>query len=269
MSSQPWANVFYGTVISVKRWSDTYVSSVTTSGSGYFPQTRVNTSVVNRSEIFIKSTDGEEKSFDLSASKVPMREGSKVVAVWGSDEGLDRGLYMYVENLDTKDVYAPKVPYKGWYIFNGFGLVFVLGIVMTICLLTLSHMPVPYGSNGFYTEEHVVNEGLIKGSCPKPNPNIMCLRQPGGRNYLRTVERIKKPYTSMHQLIIFVSSFGWLFYFALVPVWIVWGVIKARERRKEYLNRRKDMMDSINRRANEHGMSFSSADLIPFQLRRA
>lgn len=110
---QPWVNWHMGTVVSVKRWSDTHVSSSGGGGSvapkygGYVAAPKVHSEVVQRQEVFLRNHDGKEMAFELGGTNVAAREGSTLLVAWGGFE--EKEPPIYVENLDTGETYSRKL----------------------------------------------------------------------------------------------------------------------------------------------------------------
>ncbi len=142
---QSWCCVHVGSVISVNKWSDTHVSSSGGGGyvnkhGGYVSAPTVSSTITQNIELFSRSDSGQEKKIALANVNISFREGSKVLAVWGAEDGTDTGPFYYIENLDTHEVYAPEIPLclDGWYgIFNGLGRAMLLTAFAIIPFLLL------------------------------------------------------------------------------------------------------------------------------------
>lgn len=97
-----WLSCFVGTVASTKKWSETEVTggghSYVSPSSGGHIDTTVYSSVSTKQEFWLVNKDGKERDFRLD---IPIRDGHKVLVIWGAAEGLTKGKYKYWENLTT------------------------------------------------------------------------------------------------------------------------------------------------------------------------
>jgi hypothetical protein len=97
-----WLDSFVGTVASVKKWSETKVTggghSYIPAGGGGHINTTVHSSVSTKQEFWLVDKNGKESDFALD---IPVRDGHKVLIIWGAADGLSQGKYKYWENLTT------------------------------------------------------------------------------------------------------------------------------------------------------------------------
>ncbi len=97
-----WLDGFIGTVASSKKWSETRVSG---GGNSYIPygggghiNTTISSSVSTKHEFWLVGSDGKEIKSTLD---IPVRDGHKVLLIWGAADGCTEGKYKYWENLTT------------------------------------------------------------------------------------------------------------------------------------------------------------------------
>ncbi len=86
--SDPWVMAFTGTVARSKRPS---VAESRSSGSA--------------ASVVLKSESGAEMTADLGHTGLRFQEGSRVFLLWGAFDGSGPGEHVYIENLDTGQVW--------------------------------------------------------------------------------------------------------------------------------------------------------------------
>ena len=84
---------FAGDVIDSQRSSET---SVTGHGNG-----QISSYTSHYNQIFLRATDGQEKSVEVASSGVSVRPGNKVTVLWGIVGNDEKGAYTTVHNHDT------------------------------------------------------------------------------------------------------------------------------------------------------------------------
>ena len=101
-----------GEVMSSNKHSETQVWS--SGGGGYVgPQggqvaaPTVQSRAITNHEFWLKTTDGKEKSIQLSDVDIPLREGQKITLICASEKGVDSGKYAVLINHNAE---------KHWYI---------------------------------------------------------------------------------------------------------------------------------------------------------
>ena len=101
-----------GEVMSSSKYSETKVWS--SGGGGYVgPQggqvaaPTVQSRAITNHEFWLKTTDGSEKSIQLSDVDIPLREGQKITLICAAEKGMDSGRYAVLINHNAE---------KYWYI---------------------------------------------------------------------------------------------------------------------------------------------------------
>ncbi len=85
---------FTGDVIDSQRSSET---SVTGHGNG-----QISSHTYHYNEIFLRASDGQEKSVEVASSGVSVRPGNVVTVLWGIVGNNEKGAYTTVHNHDTQ-----------------------------------------------------------------------------------------------------------------------------------------------------------------------
>lgn len=103
--------VFTGTVVGSKTWTETRISSsggggYIVKGTGYVSGTRISSDVTRHDELFVRDELGNERDLRLTNVDLPVRQGSRVSTVLGIYEGHSHGYYVGVYNHDTR-VWTP------------------------------------------------------------------------------------------------------------------------------------------------------------------
>ncbi len=92
-----------GTVAGSAVWSETRVGSTTTGGyNGQPAVTQVSSSTTQKNRFFLVMDDGEERKFDYSGS-FGVRDGHKVMVVYGRAVGEHTGYYFAFYNQNTRE----------------------------------------------------------------------------------------------------------------------------------------------------------------------
>ena len=95
----------YGTVHGLRRWSDTHVSSsggdgYLHNGSGHISAPRVRSRIVERVEFWLRPAAGGGNELRLTVN-VDVRDGHRLVAIWGSARGEPDGTFLFILNQDS------------------------------------------------------------------------------------------------------------------------------------------------------------------------
>lgn len=103
--------VFTGVVMELRTWTETRVTSsggggAIYQGTGFVSGTRVSSHVTRHDELFVRDTEGNERSVRFTNVDLPVRNGSRVSTVLGIREGLSHGHYVGIYNHDTR-VWTP------------------------------------------------------------------------------------------------------------------------------------------------------------------
>ena len=147
-NTKRWCQIHIGKVIAVSRWSDTHISSSGGGGfigrhGGHIHAPTISSEVSQKIELFSLGDNGKETNIVLANASISFREGSNLLAVWGAEFGGENGTILYVENLDTHEVYAPATPVliEGWYgAYTGLGITILLTIFATNLLVGISDL---------------------------------------------------------------------------------------------------------------------------------
>ena len=140
-TNEPWVSHAAGVIVGSKIWSETQVQSSGGGGfvgkhGGYVEAPKVSSTVTKQLEFFLKEPEGKEHRINLQNVDFSVRDGNRVIAVWGSPTGEDRGPYCHVENLDTGEIYQSKpkvVPdYSG---LTSGTKVFWLGLLLSLAAM--------------------------------------------------------------------------------------------------------------------------------------
>ncbi len=145
----PWILWEAGIVVGSKVWSETNVQSSGGGGfvgkhGGYVAAPTISSSTTTKLEFFIKNSIGKETRINLQNVNFSVRDGNRVIAVWGSPSGEDRGPYCHLENLDTGEIYQ-KTPaivrdYSG---LTSGTKVFWLGLLVSLAAMFFLISPQP------------------------------------------------------------------------------------------------------------------------------
>lgn len=97
---------FSGEVITDRKWSETHVHSSGGGGylgshGGYIRPPSISSTVVTRSQFWLRDNAGREISVSGSDLDFEVRPGHRVTAVCGYTEASERGTYVFLLNHDT------------------------------------------------------------------------------------------------------------------------------------------------------------------------
>jgi hypothetical protein len=103
--------VFTGVVMELRTRTETRVTSSGGGGAiyqatGFVSGTRVSSHVTHHVELFVRDSDGNERSVRLTNVDLPVRNGSRVSTVLGIYEGHNHGYSVGIYNHDTR-VWTP------------------------------------------------------------------------------------------------------------------------------------------------------------------
>lgn len=129
--------------MSTHRWSDTHVTS---SGGGGFidPQIggrvhapRIESTVVQRIEVFSKDEAGTERRLDLKDIPIGFHSGNRLLCVSWYPGNRAGEQVLYLENLDTREFHSPgiRITRKGWSIFSGLFRGIRVGMLVAVAAL--------------------------------------------------------------------------------------------------------------------------------------
>ena len=106
--------IHQGTVVSLRRWSDTHITSSGGGGyvdpkfGGHIAAAQLSSQIVQKAEVFIKDRSGRQHAIELSDISIPLTEGSQIIAVL-DDRWQGKPRILYLENVDTGMAEAPVV----------------------------------------------------------------------------------------------------------------------------------------------------------------
>ena len=95
-------HAFSGEVVEQQKSSHTEVSR------GNNNQQQVSTTHYNK--IFVRASDGAERSLEIVDAGFSARAGSRASIIWGIKDGKDEGPYLGIVNHDTADVHLIRKP---------------------------------------------------------------------------------------------------------------------------------------------------------------
>ena len=95
-------HAFSGEVVEQQKSSHTEVSRANNN------QQQVSTTHYNK--IFVRASDGAERSLEIVDSGFSARAGSKASIIWGIKEGKEEGPYLGIVNHDSGDVHLIRKP---------------------------------------------------------------------------------------------------------------------------------------------------------------
>ncbi|MCW2315889.1 hypothetical protein M2322_001433 [Rhodoblastus acidophilus] len=99
-----WIYGVRGTVTSASKWTESHVSSsggggFIANGSGYVNAPQVSTTVVERGEFWVRTSDGKEVRI---SENLPVAPGHEVVVLWGDVAGKKWGSNLYWCNCTSQ-----------------------------------------------------------------------------------------------------------------------------------------------------------------------
>lgn len=157
-TSIPWAEVISGKITSITRWSDTHIFSHGGGGfvskdGGHVAAPQVESTSIQRTELFLTTDNGLEIKLDLSGYNVSFREGSKIIAIRGGERGEKVSSFFYIENVETGETYSSvnrlvaTIPDS-----TGFGTgiaAFLLSWILSYYLFEISRVDNPLDISGW------------------------------------------------------------------------------------------------------------------------
>lgn len=171
-----------GEVMDDKHWSESHVSGGGGGGSnGHSAPTSISTTVTTRREIWLKTTDGYEKSFIFNADVVKARKGNQLDILCIDDSNGLTPVFVYNQAMDTTmgtDVVTRIMFQRGWGLWiTGLHTILVVIYVLAVLfspslsnvlalvvllLLTRLYVPVRKREMAFKQASHVYLRSLPK-----------------------------------------------------------------------------------------------------------